>query len=62
MMLILGFCRSWASAQGLLMATINIQVQCPGLVLLWVWLQSELVCAVLMLPPSISDSSLEGED
>jgi len=33
----LSFCQPQASAQGLLM--INIQVQCPGL--LWVWLQSQ---------------------
>ena len=36
----LGFCRPQASVRGLLM--INIQVQCP--MLLWVWLQFELVC------------------
>ena len=48
-------CGPWASAQGLLMATINIQVQ--SLVLLWVWLQFELVSdsdgprnTVLMMP------------
>ena len=29
MNLILGFCRPQASAQGLLMATINLHVQCP---------------------------------
>ena len=42
---------------------INIHVQCP--VLLWVWLQFELVCddprnTVVMTPPSISH--IEGED
>jgi len=41
MNLILGFCRPRASARRLLMAAMNIQVQCP--VLLWVWLQFELV-------------------
>ena len=32
--LAMGFCRPWASAQGLLMATINTHMQCA--VLLWV--------------------------
>ena len=37
-------------------------MQCP--VLLWVWQQFELVCddTVLMMPPSLSHYSLEGED
>ena len=43
-------------AQGLLVITMNIQVQCP--VLLWVWLQFELVRdprnTVLMMPPLLS--------
>ena len=39
------------------MVTMNIQVQCP--VLLWVWLQFELVCddprnTVLVMPPLLS--------
>ena len=59
MNLILGFCRPWASAQGLLMATLSYTS-----VLLWVWLQFELVCddprnTVLMMPPSLS---LEAEE
>ena len=50
--LMLSFCRPRASAQGLLMVTI---VQHP--VLLWVWLQFELVCdnqrkTMLMVPPT----------
>ena len=62
MNLILGFCRPQASALVLLMTTVNIQVECP--VLLWVWLQFELVCddprnTVLMMPPSLS---LEAEE
>jgi len=53
MNLILGFCRHWESVQGLLMATIIIQVQCPVLLLV-IWLQFELVCddTVLMMPES----------
>jgi len=34
--MILGFCRPWTSAQDLLMASIYIQIQCP--LLLWIWL------------------------
>jgi len=61
--MILDFCRPQASAQGLLM--INIQVQCP--VLLWVWLQFELVCddprnTVVIFPLPLSHYCLEGED
>ena len=48
------------------MATLNniMQLQCP---VLWVWLQFELVCdyprnTVLVMPPSLSHYSLEGED
>jgi len=57
MNLILGFYRPQASVQGLLMATISIQMQCP--VLLWVWLQFELVCddprnTALMMPSSLA--------
>jgi len=59
MNLILGFCRLWASAQDLLMATLSY----TG-VLLWVGYNFELVCddprnTVLMMPPSFS---LEAED
>ena len=46
------------------MATMNMQVQCP--VLLWVWLQFELVCddprnIVLMIHPSLSHYCLEDQ-
>ena len=63
--LILGFCRPRSSAQCLLTATINIQVQCP--VLLWGYnlnwcVMIPEIASVLMMPPSHSHYSLEGED
>jgi len=59
--LILGFCRPWTLAQGLLMATMKYKVQC--LVLLWVWLQFELVCVDPADDASITFSLLlESED
>ena len=67
--MVLGFCRPQASAAAqslnIYIWMINVQVQCP--VLLWVWLQFELVCddprnTVLMNPPSLSHYCLEGED
>ena len=59
-----GILQSLASVQGLLMTIVNLQVQCP--VLLLIWLQLELVCndprnTVLMMPPPISHYSLEGD-
>jgi len=59
-----GILQSLASVQGLLMTIVNLQVQCP--VLLLVWLQLELVRddprnTVLMMPPPISHYSLEGD-
>jgi len=56
MNLILGSCKHRSSAQGLLMVTVNIQVQCPVL-----WLQFELILEKLN-GPSLSHYSLEGGD
>ena len=62
----LGFCRPWALAQGLQMVTINIQVQCPvllvGLATVWigVWWSQKYSAEDASI--SLSHYPLEEED